>query len=67
MILTEFEAKRKWCPYANEKSRKAIGVSLSEGCIAAECMMWKRHRIDCDNPEQCLKEYITGYCGLAFK
>lgn len=50
MLVTEEEAKTKWCP---RESRGGTGVTNK--CIGSECMVW--WWID--------KEKTKGYCGLA--
>lgn len=65
MLLTEDEARKKWCPFVralnssmpaayNRRNNDTAG-SL---CIASACMAW--HWYDPDNPTQ-------GRCGLAGK
>ena len=53
MILTEEEARKKWCPayrsmrYVNvdgethEADNRAYAFDENPRCIASECMMWK--------------------------
>ena len=54
MTLTEEEAKKKWCPYANTTARGAANVgswnrfedsppekTAGVCCIASECMAWR--------------------------
>ncbi len=69
MILTEEEAKKKWCLLQN-----AIYVLIPKGtnCIASECMMWKWQKgefLGYDGKTgETTYEYddkLSGYCGLA--
>ena len=47
MILTEEEAKKKWCPFTrngNEAGCNRAGTITSrpfDACIASECMAWR--------------------------
>lgn len=75
MLLTEKDAKTKWCPFAlsairrYEDSATAVNRRIGSGkpdvdclCIAADCMMWRAVAV--------LKDGETvkmGYCGLAGK
>jgi len=82
MILTEEQAKKKWCPFAmvpehNEQSdpsrnRWASGDQLkTANCIASMCMAWRwemtpNEASSATNAKQ-IKIQGTGYCGLAGK
>ena len=75
MLLSEKDAKTKWCPMARAGFRRdgdsslTINRRIGSGkadpdclCIATECMMWRTVTI--------VKETETlklGYCGLAGK
>lgn len=76
MMLTEAEAKTKWCPFAritlqhdgtnvswNRICTDDDKLSLTEHvrCIASECMAW---RWEGGNPPA-PNHYKHGYCGLA--
>ena len=64
MLLTEQEAKSKWCPmvrYNWNAPNNTAGINRNEGnlnnCIASRCMMWRG-------------DYYkngAGYCGLSGK
>lgn len=64
MILTEEEARTKWCPHRGVPPSTSGGYITSNHdervadtmCIASNCMMWHR-LIGSDTDE--------GYCGLA--
>lgn len=60
-MLTEKEAKEKWCPYTyrwvTEEKR------LTTRCIASECMAWRWGKFETEGTENTTK----GYCGLAGK
>lgn len=73
MILTEDEARTKWCPFVRYNSGEIAeepGVNRHgqlknpnyAGCIASECMAWRPwvdiHSMEPNPPEK-------GYCGLA--
>lgn len=56
MILTEEEAKKKWCPYSR--------VDGGEGCcLAPDCAAWRWVY----PPESNDAAHCVGYCGLAGK
>lgn len=67
MILTEAEAKTKWCPFACAADQESDAVSanrhwksstpdLSCMCLASGCMAWRWTGT---------KAEPVGYCGLA--
>ena len=75
MLLTEKDAKTKWCPYAisavrrYEDSASVVNRRIGSGkpdvdcmCIAADCMAWRAVSVKKD--EETVK---MGYCGLAGK
>ena len=59
MIVTEEEAKTKWCPQTTE------GVSTELNCVGSKCMWW----VPVDNMTRPTKrpdesEWVAaGYCG----
>ncbi len=61
-ILTEKEAKTRWCPLARTISEKALvagnrTVAEFPYCIASQCMAWRlAHKDAADGQER-------GYCG----
>ena len=66
-MLTEQEAKKKWCPFARPMSangqtiinRNVTGeISAKSMCIGSACMAWR------DSAENVIG---IGYCGLAGK
>jgi hypothetical protein len=67
MIVTEEQAKSKWCPMARERRNPLINTAINrslEGygeslCIASGCMMWVWDT-DWDTDEE-----SKGHCGLA--
>jgi hypothetical protein len=70
MILTELEAKEKWCPMITENNR-AARLSPKDNfyvCCASACMMWRWERDRYAEgyelkPDH--EDYNKGYCGLA--
>lgn len=81
MILTEDEAKTKWCPFVraplsvewpNSPASPAIN-SLSDSfrCIASECMAWQWGNYHADGYDKAGNPLTAptgeGYCGLAGK
>lgn len=75
MLLSEKDAKTKWCPMARSGFRRHTDTSLTINrkigsgkpdpdclCLASDCMMWRAVNL--------MKEFETvqtGYCGLAGK
>jgi len=51
MLLTEKEAREKWCPVEEHK------------CLITDCMAWRWGW----KPKDCPPEKWRGYCGLAGK
>ena len=83
MILTEEEARTKWCPFYQTMAVSTASDDIIEGtnragkfgeqfrpaCIASECMAWRWGQ---DVPRRVKGEddhdmYRAGYCGLAGK
>lgn len=79
MIVTEQEARTKWCPHArvasyNEQSarnRTADGTLMAASrCMASACMAWKwKHNHSPEERQEREKfglkaETPKGYCGL---
>lgn len=77
-MLTEKEAKEKWCPFARNPIplRSNLGnVGFVVGnrakdddqspCIASECMAWRWQFLAMHGNESELTEQAKGYCGLA--
>ena len=71
-LLTEEEAKKRWCPFVRYTSVRGVGINrwTDEGddnfnpnatrCLASKCMAWR----DVPDPYERDKR---GYCGLAGK
>lgn len=53
-MLTEEEAREKWCPQMIEVGSEWVT------CVASECMAW-RWGVEAGDPRK------VGYCGLAGK
>lgn len=75
MLLTEKDAKTKWCPFAvsvirrYEDSAATVNRRIGSGkpdvdclCLAADCMMWRAVSLMKDG-----ETVKMGYCGLAGK
>ena len=57
-MLTEEEAKGKWCPLTFNNGHDP------EKCCTSMCMAWRWGRKPHMKQEECM---TTGYCGLAGK
>lgn len=80
-MLTEDEAKTKWCPFARYQGFRDGGVNrwkqsapadephalnpIPCRCIASDCMAWRWK--DTTNPYPEDRAQWGGYCGLAGK
>lgn len=75
MILTELEARERWCPMsripgANDAGAVAVVNRNEEGephgpCVGSSCMMWRWHFELRGAPTPRLIRTSQGYCGLA--
>jgi hypothetical protein len=66
MRLTEKEARTKWCPFANQPGYGNRNVPASQGCVASDCMMWRKVRVqNWAGSTTEARGYEAGYCGLA--
>lgn len=64
MLLTEEQARKKFCPILDGRN-----------CIASGCMMWRWHRGQCEvwltkqiaelEGDTLIGDDVVGYCGLA--
>ncbi len=65
MLVTEEEAKKKWCPKAMAPTAGG-GVSTvgpyEKNCIASGCMMWRE---EAEVRSKGGVGRLYGYCGLA--
>jgi len=78
-MMTEAEANKKWCPYANvyvpyqgtgaagnrglSESRDTQGRKDQALCIASSCMAWRWEYRSPEEAGRASKSPITGYCG----
>jgi hypothetical protein len=72
VILTEEEAKTKWCPFvrlisavpesAPLDNRGAFVTDSAPRCIGSACMAWRVHE---EWRADTLKTTVKGFCGLA--
>ena len=82
MLLSEEEAKTKWCPFArcninNVSANRFAGAPYDNSlCIASQCMAWRWGHKEVDHitrgePTQWstidLEQTDKGFCGLAGK
>lgn len=75
MLLTEEEAKKRWCPHARVNAgpgfnRNSGGEpSRSALCIASECMAWRFYGAGWRTSETVgnysVEHVELGYCGLS--
>jgi len=66
-MLTEEEAKTKWCPQSGPHEG---GHHPKQSCIGSACMAWRNETTEQINPDQPPHEWVPvptgrGYCGLA--
>ncbi len=54
MLVTENQAKEKWCPHVNKGE---------DNCVASQCMMWRVY--DSPYKQGEINNDRRGYCGLA--
>ncbi len=62
MILTEEEARTKWCPH--DKTERYNNFAAHNRCIASDCMAWRWAKPIDEFDGTVVR---TGYCGLAGK
>jgi len=73
MILTEKEARRKWCPQTSYAPSPGEEIPNFARCIASDCMAWrwakdeKRMLDDDGDPIGFGRGIVGGYCGFAGK
>ena len=68
MIVSESEAKLKWCPFGSmvEQHQKVSGINRIGGtgvtmCLGSACMAWRERAV----PTAANTTITMGYCGLA--
>lgn len=69
-MMTEAEARTKWCPFAFPKpfALAVVGCNRNTGryedspkCVASECMAWRTE----SNYLKPTSAPVNGFCGLA--
>lgn len=78
MLITEEEAKTKWCPHRRSiefnyhVSSTPVATNATATCIASDCMAWRRHetrqfksRADMEFHRSGKRLSPPGFCGLA--
>lgn len=81
MIVTEQEAKEKWCPQGHYHKEDYAKETATPKCAGSGCMMWRWYskskcvkereiKFGTSSPpvyEKMPREEWTGYCGLGGK
>lgn len=77
MLVTEEEARTRWCPFAREGYASTGGYNRWGGafgdglhCFASQCMAWRAETRRMPDPEKSSSGWRKeptgrGYCGLA--
>ena len=74
MLMSESEARTKWCPHVRVEGNNRLhntktgGVSHTDAaylCVAGECMAWRSHHLRFAHGGDGLGEVEHGYCGLS--
>lgn len=64
MIVTEDEAKTKWCPMLASNS---AAFNKKNSCIGSSCMGWRKHDTAVTiNVNTASKIVSKGFCGFAY-
>lgn len=72
MLITEVQAKEKWCPFVRVQGANRVDNTLTDGfqntnasyhCIGAECMAWREFHLRFAHGDEPVEKH--GYCGLA--
>jgi len=61
MLMTEQEAREKWCPEGRMVGKSGLMTNLDARCIGSRCAMWRWHEARPAAEE----ELRLGHCGLA--
>lgn len=77
-MMTEQEAKERWCPFARVLNQKyfpahnrivsSMGSEMNprtSRCIGSACMAWRWVRTDRSTADRIDIDLTRGYCGLA--
>lgn len=80
MLLTEAQARKKWCPYVRfslterdgnasnrhmDAARMIVQNPMYSQCIASDCMAWREATDGQGHQEGDDPRFFRGYCGLA--
>lgn len=72
MLLSESDARKKWCPMVRVEGNNRIHNTLTDGfqnaertyhCIANDCMAWREYHLSFMHGSEPLEKH--GYCGVA--
>ncbi|MCB9993937.1 MAG: hypothetical protein H6873_09810 [Hyphomicrobiaceae bacterium] len=74
MLISETEARKKWCPHVRVEGNNRLhntitgGVSHNDAaylCVAGECMAWRSFHLRFSHGGDSADDPQHGYCGLS--